>query len=541
MIKIYIIILSSILLLSCGDDVSKNKTTLYQKLLNEDISFHFNIDSSSTKSIVNDYFINGKTLQQQGRYAEAIMEFQAALKYDSSLFILQEIAESYFTLQKFDITEEKLLEIIQIDENYLPSLELLEKIYFQKYNLNKSIIILEKIVEIKPEDDHNKMVLANLYEMQNNSKSINMYKSINNKELRISALERLSSIYFNQKSTNQYYSVLEELLELSIEKYKYFFTLYNDLNINKKYTKSINLLNKYEPFLDNSQYTNAFYNFGLSLLSDNNDSIKKYLPLFVNLSENPQYPSWYIDMISMYLFDKLTDSVNTYKYLDKFNLHGDSIPEAGLEISYFYRQKEKIEKAEDILLKYKKIYPKDLRFYQNLAGIYFFRKDFKKVAETYNEALEYDSTNANIWLEIGLAYNRLMDYEKSDFAYEKSILLEPKNALANNNFAFSLSERGIDLERAKVMVLIALEKEPKNPSYLDTYAWILYQKQDFEEALKYIKLSIENGEENSEVYEHLGDILNKLDKKIEALNAYEEGLKINPNDSALIKKVKIFK
>jgi tetratricopeptide (TPR) repeat protein len=300
-------------------------------------------------------------------------------------------------------------------------------------------------------------------------------------------------------------------------------------------------LNKYEPFLDNSQYTNAFYNFGLSLLSDNNDSIKKYLPLFVNLSENPQYPSWYIDMISMYLFDKLTDSLNTYKYLDKLNLHGDSIPEAGLEISYFYRQKEKIEKAEDILMKYKKIYPKDLRFYQNLAGIYFFRKDFKKVAETYKEALEYDSTNANIWLEIGLAYNRLMDYEKSDFAYEKSILLEPKNALANNNFAFSLSERGIDLERAKVMVLIALEKEPKNPSYLDTYAWILYQKQDFEEALKYIKLSIENGEENSEVYEHLGDILNKLDKKIEALNAYEEGLKINPNDSALIKKVKIFK
>ena len=32
----------------------------------------------------------------------------------------------------------------------------------------------------------------------------------------------------------------------------------------------------------------------------------------------------------------------------------------------------------------------------------------------------------------------------------------------------------------------ALKKEPQNPSYLDTYGWILYQKGDYAKAIKYL-------------------------------------------------------
>jgi len=41
-----------------------------------------------------------------------------------------------------------------------------------------------------------------------------------------------------------------------------------------------------------------------------------------------------------------------------------------------------------------------------------------------------------------------------------------------NNYAYYLSEEKTDLKKAEKMSAKAVEKEPNNSTYLDTYAWI---------------------------------------------------------------------
>jgi tetratricopeptide (TPR) repeat protein len=539
--KLYIIyILSLILIVSCSN-VNTTKKSLYERLTTEDVHFEITLDSSSKNNILNDYFISGKTLQQQGKYSESIFEFQAALQYDTSVVILQAIAESFYLLGKHDLALDYLLNSIRLNDSYMPSLDLLERIYFQKFDIKKSIMVLEKVIEVDPKNDQNKVILANLFELQNPNRSIELYESVINPVYKVSALQRLSQLYINKKLNDKYISTIEQLIEIENDKNKYFFILLNEYNKQKNYDKSFNLINKYDHYLDYKEFTNCYYNIGLSLLNDNKETISKYYPVVLQKIDSPEYSTWYLNMISMYIYDKLEDSTLTKTYMNRLYNFADSIPEASLEISHFYRQKNNIELSQEILLNYKRKFAKDVRFYLSLAGIYFYKQEFKKVVETYNEVLLFDTNNVNVWIELGLAHNRLRDYEKSDIAYEKAIFLDPNNPLANNNFAYSLSERGLDLERAEKMIKLALEVDPKNPSYLDSYAWILFKMEKYHEALKYIYESIETGNPASEVYEHLGDILYKMGKKIDALNAYEKGLKINPEDSALINKVKEFK
>jgi len=104
-------------------------------------------------------------------------------------------------------------------------------------------------------------------------------------------------------------------------------------------------------------------------------------------------------------------------------------------------------------------------------------------------------------------------FEKKDSAfvnYEASLAANPKNIMVMNNYAYYLSLDKKDLKKAERMSSKTVELEPKNSTYLDTYAWILYQQGNYSLAKFYIERAIENlskDEEGGVVLEHYGDIL----------------------------------
>ena len=81
------------------------------------------------------------------------------------------------------------------------------------------------------------------------------------------------------------------------------------------------------------------------------------------------------------------------------------------------------------------------------------------------------------------------------------------NISLKNNYAFYLAENNENLEKALNLSLSAIQKEPKNSYYLDTYAWILFKQKIYRSALKFIKLAyLYNREKNYEILVHYGDI-----------------------------------
>lgn len=101
-------------------------------------------------------------------------------------------------------------------------------------------------------------------------------------------------------------------------------------------------------------------------------------------------------------------------------------------------------------------------------------------------------------------------------AYDSCLVYNPEEITCLNNYAYFLSEEGKDLKRAEQMSYKAIKAEPRNGTYLDTYAWILYMQGRYEEANIYMEQAIKafGEEEISEtIIQHSKDIKAKLDKK----------------------------
>lgn len=122
--------------------------------------------------------------------------------------------------------------------------------------------------------------------------------------------------------------------------------------------------------------------------------------------------------------------------------------------------------------------------------------------------------------------------------FDKALTLDPENFIAMNNYAYYLSIEGRDLEKAERMSGKVVERYPDNPTYLDTYAWVLFKKQNYSLAKFYMEIAInKGGSENPTLLEHYGDILFMLDRVDEAVANWQKAKELGGDSVKLEKKI----
>jgi len=187
------------------------------------------------------------------------------------------------------------------------------------------------------------------------------------------------------------------------------------------------------------------------------------------------------------------------------------------------------------------LFPDQPMLYLFAGAAYFQMKDFEAAAKYFKNGINFVAGNdkmlAQLYSYLGDTYFQLKDHEKSDAAYEQVLKIEPDNVLVLNNYAYYLSLRGMNLEKAEQMAKKAVELEPANSSYQDTYGWVLFRLGRFEEAKEWISKALESGEESAVVMEHYGDVMWKLDNKKEAVKYWEKAQKAGEGSEFLEKKV----
>ena len=88
------------------------------------------------------------------------------------------------------------------------------------------------------------------------------------------------------------------------------------------------------------------------------------------------------------------------------------------------------------------------------------------------------------------------------------------------------------------MSLRSNELNPRNASFLDTYAWILFKQKKYKEAKLWMDKAIEASETKSAtLYEHYGDIIFHLGDKDLAVTNWKEALKLDENNLILQRKI----
>ena len=101
-------------------------------------------------------------------------------------------------------------------------------------------------------------------------------------------------------------------------------------------------------------------------------------------------------------------------------------------------------------------------------------------------------------------------------------------------FGDQISEEDKELDKAEQMSLRTIKAEPNNATYLDTYAWILYKQQRYEEAYTYIEQALAADSVPSDVlYEHAGDICYRMGDTARAVDYWKQALEVQRKAEAV--------
>lgn len=200
----------------------------------------------------------------------------------------------------------------------------------------------------------------------------------------------------------------------------------------------------------------------------------------------------------------------------------------------------RLDEAIEVGLEADQNAPEDA-FIQFFTGsAYLLKDEHAEAAKWFQRAVRAPARRpfkSVVYGALGDAQSALENYEESDRAYELAIRYDPENHNAMNNYAYNLSVRGVELERAKELALKAIELDTENAAYLDTVGWVYFKLEDYDRARRFIKAAIDTGGASAEVFEHLGDVYEQLGDIDEAKKWWKQALDLDSTRTHLNEKI----
>lgn len=118
------------------------------------------------------------------------------------------------------------------------------------------------------------------------------------------------------------------------------------------------------------------------------------------------------------------------------------------------------------------------------------------------------------------------DEESANKAQQRALVLRPDDITLNNDIAYAWIDQGTRLDEAEPMIRYALVSSPLQSSYLDTYGWLLYKKDQLAQAKTWLtRANVARGGEDPVILDHLGDTLWRLGEKPQAMESWQAALK----------------
>ena len=191
--------------------------------------------------------------------------------------------------------------------------------------------------------------------------------------------------------------------------------------------------------------------------------------------------------------------------------------------------------------------PEEMVFYYFGGMAYYQKMDEEAAYGEFRRGVAQINSQSNADLVSDL-YAMMGDilYKKSDrdgafAAYDSCLQWKDDNIMALNNYAYYMSEEGSDLHKAESMSYKTIKAEPKNATYLDTYAWILFKEERYADAKTYIDETLKNGDStdiSNTVLEHAGDIYAMNGMVGQAVEYWKKACKDNDRTAVLEWKIK---
>lgn len=478
-------------------------------------------------------------------------------------------------LQDAEINAEQAVRLSPDNKWYI---DLLAKVYIKSGNTQKAIKTLEQVIEKNPMDADSYFDLAYLY--LQTSQSLNAIKTYDafekNYGVEESVVLQKEKIYLRMNQLDNAANEVKKLIDAFPDEVSYLGMLAELYSLNGKKDKANEV---YQQILqldpENAQALMASADIDASK-GDTTARASAIKKVFANPNMNIDakvkmlYP--YIQYYDLRK-EKISEAHTLSDILIKahpedaksFAIRGDLYYIDGKEDTALASYIKALELKKDVYAVWQQalfIYSNKrewtillqksneaLELFPNQAVLYLFKgnseqqlKQYEQAAKTYSKGEKMSGENtalrAQLLANLGDVYYSLKKHAESDSAYEKSLKYNPDNAYALNNYSYYLSLRKVNLEKAKQMSAYANKLEPNNDSFEDTYAWILFQLGDFNEAkLWQEKAMKQTASPSGTLLEHYGDILFKLGEQEKAVEYWQKAKAVGVESETIDRKI----
>ena len=417
--------------------------------------------------------------------------------------------ESYINVLLMMGDYDKVIETLDIVEQQIGKNEYIYlqkiQIYDEEGKKDLAIAEMEKLVEFMPENTHYRALLAEAY------RKVKRDKDAYEQYLKIEEIEP-DNQYINV-SLMDYYQSMGELDKAFDE----FIAAIKNKNLDYE-TKA------------------QIYDLWFQKQSEKNSSEEAEIAGRAFIETYPEKSIGYYILATVYYND---NDFTTAKDYYNMSLERDASGFATLyQLSLCYIELHDYQGLIETTKKAISLYPEQPLFYLFQGIGYFNMKDYESTVAVLEKGRKLSANKdltADFDTYIGDTYNLMNNKEKAYESYDRVLRSKPDNIYVLNNYAYYLSLDDKDLDRALQMSAKTIEAEPKNPTYLDTYAWILYKLGRYNEAKKYMDKVFKYDKNPQGVnFEHYGDILYRLGDSKNAVKNWKKAKKMGGELSEFI-------
>ena len=176
-----------------------------------------------------------------------------------------------------------------------------------------------------------------------------------------------------------------------------------------------------------------------------------------------------------------------------------------------------------------------------MANIYKREKEFEKSIKYYSLVLKKLNENSDAYAEVlykrGTSYERLGDDKSSDKDLLKSLSIKPNDPYVLNYLGYSWLERGYKIQDAIDMLNNAYNQKKNDPFIIDSVGWGYYLIGDFANAENFLRKAIQLMPKDPIVNDHYGDILWKLNRKIQAKYYWQSAFSAEDTENEMKKNI----
>lgn len=517
------------------------------------------VEIDSTKSEAYYFLAQYYSVLKQKEQAIAYIEKAVALEPSNSTY-QETLANAYINLRQYDKAAIVLEELYDKHRDRDDVLGVLIQLYEEQHDYESAIEALTKLETIEGKSERLSYAKSNFY------------TQLGNKKAAINEMKRLADQYPNDQN---YRSLYANTLFVNGQKKKAL-ELYDDiLRIEPENRNALLALLAYEK--DEGDHDKAAILTEQVLLSKSITSQDRILLMRQEIGQSEQEGGDSTRVL--YLFHKMLEqpqmdadiAILCATYMSLKHMPNDTIsavlervlqvaPDnavARLQLISYAWQADDMPRVIALCQDARQYNPDEMVFYYN-QGIAYYRQEqleqalnaFQNGIGVINEESDPDMVSDFYAVMGDILHQKGLDTE-AFAAYDSCLVWKDDNISCLNNYAYYLSEMDKQLDKAERMSYRTIKAEPKNATYLDTYAWILFKEGRYAEAKIYIEQTLQYDSDSSAVFfEHAGDIYYHAGDKDRALSLWQQALErideesqgqTNDRQQILTRKIKLKK